>query len=165
MMRGVDIREATAADWPRIYPFWARIVEAGETYAYPENLSQDEAGALWMEAPPGHVVVAVEGDRVLGSAKMGANRPGRGDHIGTASFIVDPEVRGRGVGRRLGSYAVDWLRGAGFRGIQFNAVVETNVVAVHLWRDLGFQIIGTVPDSFRHRTNGLVGLHIMYKKW
>jgi L-amino acid N-acyltransferase YncA len=160
----VEIREATAADWPRIYPFWAGIVEAGETYAYPEGLSQDEAGALWMEARPGHVVVAVEGDRVLGSAKMGPNRPGRGDHIGTASFMVDPAVRGRGVGRALGGYAVEWLRAAGYHGIQFNAVVETNAAAVHLWQGLGFRVIGTVPEAFRHRTHGLVGLLVMYKK-
>ncbi|MFG1608911.1 GNAT family N-acetyltransferase [Actinoplanes sp. NPDC049265] len=160
----MEIREATAADWPLIYPFWASIVAAGETYAYPEGLGPDEAGALWMEEPPGHVVVAVDGDRVLGSAKMGPNRPGRGDHVGTASFMVDPGVRGRGVGRAMGVHAVEWLRGAGYHGIQFNAVVETNAVAVHLWEALGFRIIGTVPESFRHRTNGPVGLHVMYMK-
>jgi L-amino acid N-acyltransferase YncA len=161
----VEIREATAADWPHIYPFWARIVLDGETYAYPEGLSSEEAGALWMEPPPGHVVVAVEGDRVLGSAKMGPNRPGRGAHVGTASFMVDPEARGRGVGRALGEHAVRWLSAAGYHAIQFNAVVETNTAAVHLWQALGFRIIGTVPEGFRHRTNGLVGLHVMYKKF
>ncbi|MEV7630078.1 GNAT family N-acetyltransferase [Actinoplanes sp. NPDC089786] len=160
----MEIREATAADWPHIYPFWARIVEAGETYAYPENLDQHEAAALWMEPAPAHVVVAVEGERVLGSAKMGPNRPGRGAHIGTASFMVDPDVRGRGVGRALGDYVVRWLSDAGYHGIQFNAVVESNVAAVNLWQALGFRIIGTVPESFRHRTNGPVGLHVMYKK-
>ena len=57
---------------------------------------------------------------------MGPNRPGRGDHVGTASFMVARRRRGRGVGRRLAEYVVQWHREQGFRGIQFNAVVETN---------------------------------------
>jgi GNAT superfamily N-acetyltransferase len=160
----VEIREATARDWPQIYPFWAGIVAAGETYAYPEGLSQDEAGSWWMEEPPAHVVVAVDGDRVLGSAKMGPNRPGRGAHIATASFMVDPDVQGRGVGRALGTYVIDWARRAGYHAIQFNAVVETNTAAVRLWQALGFTILTTVPEAFDHPTNGLVGLHVMYRK-
>jgi GNAT superfamily N-acetyltransferase len=160
----VEIREATRADWAQIYPFWAQIVAAGETYAYPDGLSQDEAESWWMEAPPGHVVVAVDGEHVLGSAKMGPNRPGRGAHIATASFMVDPAAQGRGVGRALGEYVVERARRAGCRGIQFNAVVETNTPAVRLWQALGFRILATVPEAFDHRTNGLVGLHVMYLK-
>jgi L-amino acid N-acyltransferase YncA len=159
----VEIREATRADWPRIYPFWREIVTAGETYAYPEGLSQGEAESWWMEQPPGHTVVAVEGDLVLGSAKMGPNRPGRGAHIATGSFMVDPAASGRGIGRALGEYLIDWAGRNGYHGIQFNAVVETNAAAVHLWQALGFRILGTVPEAFRHRTNGLVGLHVMYR--
>jgi GNAT superfamily N-acetyltransferase len=146
-----------------IYPFFARIVAAGETYAYPENLTADEAESLWMERPPGHTVVAVDGDSVLGSAKMGPNRPGRGSHIATGSFMVDPEQAGRGVGRALGTYLIEWARAEGYHGIQFNAVVAANAPAVHLWQALGFRIIGTVPDAFRHSTEGLVGLHVMYR--
>ena len=159
----MEIREATAADWPEIYPFWREIVAAGETYAYPEGLTREEAESLWMEQPPGHTVVAVEGDRVLGSAKMGPNRPGRGAHIATGSFMVDPAESGRGIGRALGVYLIEWARENGYHAIQFNAVVETNVSAVHLWQALGFQILATVPEAYRHRTNGLVGLHIMYR--
>lgn len=158
----MEIREATEGDWPAIFPFWKRIVEAGETYAYPLGLTSAEARDLWLEKPPGRTVVAVDGDEVLGSAKMGPNRPGRGAHIATGSFMVDRP--GRGVGRALGGHLVDWATAAGYHGIQFNAVVETNAVAVHLWRALGFAIIGTVPEAFRHSTEGLVGLHVMYRK-
>ena len=121
-----------------------------------------EARPWWMEQPPGRTVVACDGDVILGSAKMGANRPGRGAHVATASFMVDPAHEGRGVGRMLGEYAIDWARSAGYRGMQFNAVVETNVAAVHLWKSLGFHIIGTVPEAFDHREDGLVGLHVMF---
>jgi GNAT superfamily N-acetyltransferase len=77
--------------------------------------------------------------------------------------MVDPAAQGHGIGRALGEYVVDWTRAAGYRGIQFNAVVETNTAAVALWRKLGFEIIGTVPGAFDHPEHGYVGLHVMYR--
>jgi L-amino acid N-acyltransferase YncA len=158
----VEIREARPGDWPEIWPFFRETVRAGETYAYDPELTSDRARALWLAEPPGASVVAVDGGVVLGSATMGPNRPGRGAHIGTASFMVSPAARGRGVGRALGVHVVDWHRSHGFRGIQFNAVVETNTAAVALWTSLGFTVIGTVPGAFEQPARGYVGLHVMY---
>ena len=158
------IRDATADDWPAIHRIFARIVAEGRTYAYPENLSAEAARGLWMEEPPGRTVVAVDGDVVLGSAKMGPNRPGRGAHVATASFMVDPDHAGRGAGRALGEEALAWARAEGYRAMQFNAVVATNARALHLWHALGFTIVGTVPDAFDHPTKGLVGLHVMHRR-
>ena len=156
------IRAAIDHDWPRIWPFFEATVRAGETYAYPLDLTLETGRDLWMADPPGATVVLEDGGELLGSARMGPNRPGRGDHIGTASFMVAPEARGRGVGRALGEYVVQWHRDQGYRGIQFNAVVETNTAAVRLWRSLGFEIVGTVPGAFRSPIHGYVGLHVMY---
>jgi GNAT superfamily N-acetyltransferase len=152
----------TEDDWPQVWPFFDEIVRAGETYAYPLDLTSEQARALWTMRPPGQTVVLEEGGRVLGSATMGPNRPGRGSHVGTASFMVSGEARGRGVGRRLGEHVVQWHREQGFRAIQFNAVVETNTAAVRLWQSLGFRIIGTVPAAFDSTAHGLVGLHVMH---
>ena len=157
------IRPVEDTDWDQIYPFFSAIVEAGETYAYPERLSSEEARAYWIAAPPGRTVVAVDEDRVLGSATMGPNRPGRGSHVATASFMVNPAEQGRGVGRALGVHVLGWARSAGYRGIQFNAVVETNRAAVRLWESLGFSILTTVPGAFAHREHGYVGLHVMFR--
>ncbi len=82
--------------------------------------------------------------------------------MATASFMVDPAHRGGGVGRALGTDAVEWARAAGYRSMQFNAVVETNTAAVSLWRSLGFAVVGTVPRAFRHPEHGYVGLHVMF---
>jgi GNAT superfamily N-acetyltransferase len=156
------IRPATASDWTDIRPIFDHIVSEGETYAYPASLSSDAARDLWMEQPPGLTVVAELDGTIVGTAKMGPNRPGHGDHIGTASFMVDPGVRGAGVGRRLAEYVIEWHRRAGFEGIQFNAVVASNEAAVRLWTSLGFEIIGTVPGAFRSPRFGRVGLHVMF---
>ena len=115
------------------------------------DLTIETGRSWWIEQPPGETVVLEEdlvgsGLTILGTAKMGPNRPGHGDHIGTASFMVAPQARGRGVGRALGEYVVQWHRDRGYHGIQFNAVVETNAAAIRLWQNLGFQIIGTVPE-------------------
>ncbi len=63
----------------------------------------------------------------------------------------------------LGRYMLEWARSEGFSAVQFNAVVETNTRAVKLWKSLGFQIIGTVPEAFDHPHHGRVGLHIMHR--
>jgi GNAT superfamily N-acetyltransferase len=163
------IRVAEAGDWPRIWPFFAEIVAAGETYAYPEPPDPATGRALWMPPPPGRTVVAVEGvavegDAVLGSATMGPNRPGRGSHVATASFMVSPRASGRGVGRRLGEHVLRWAGEAGYAAMQFNAVVAANTAAVRLWTSLGFEVLATVPEAFEHARLGRVGLHVMYRR-
>ena len=158
----MTIRPMTETDWPQVWPFFDEIVQAGETYAYPLDLTSEQARDLWTMKPPGQTVVLEDDGRILGSATMGPNRPGRGSHVGTASFMVSSASRGRGVGRRLAEHVVRWHRAEGYRSIQFNAVVETNVGAVRLWESLGFRIVGTVPEAFRSRAHGLVGLHVMH---
>jgi L-amino acid N-acyltransferase YncA len=162
----IVIRDATHEDIARIAPFFRAIVSAGETYAYPDDLDDKAIGELWLERPPGGTIVALNSEgKVVGSAKFGPNRPGRGSHIATASFMVDPAAQGQGVGRALGEAVLKLARAQGFHGMQFNAVVETNEAAVKLWQSLGFTIMATIPEAFDHRRFGLVGLHVMYQKF
>ena len=157
------IREYLDADWPSVWPIFREVVAAGDTYAYDPAWSSEQARDVWVEAPPGRTVVACDDSLVLGTAKMGPNRPGPGSHVATASFMVAPGARGRGVGRALGEYVLDWARAQGYAAMQFNAVVETNTGAVRLWQTLGFSTIGTVPEAFQHPERGRVGLHIMHR--
>jgi L-amino acid N-acyltransferase YncA len=158
----MQIRDITASDLPGFAVIFREVVDDGETYAYPEGLADEQIRDLWFEQVPGRTVVAVDDDgALLGSAKMGPNRPGRGSHVGTASFMVGSGARGRGVGRALGEDMVRWARDEGYAAVQFNAVVETNTAAVALWQDLGFEILTTVPAAFESRRHGRVGLHLM----
>ena len=157
-MSSIEIREATADDWPAIWPFLREIVAAGETYTLPRDITEDAARDMWMTQPE-HTAVAVDADdgRVVGSAKMGANHSGPAAHVASASYMVDPAQGRRGVGRALGEYSIEWATAQGFRAMQFNAVVETNVGAVALWRSLGFELIGTLPEGFLPPQRGLRG--------
>jgi ribosomal protein S18 acetylase RimI-like enzyme len=140
------IRALTEADWPQVHALVVEVASAGETYAMDVPRSEAETREFWTGR---HLVVAVDNETVLGTAKMGPNRPGQGSHVGTASFIVGSAARGRGIGRAMGEYAVEWLRVNGFEAIQFNAVVSTNLAAIGLWHSLGFETIGVAPGAFR----------------
>lgn len=158
------IREATTGDWPAVWPFFREIVAEGETFTYPLDLGEADARDWWLLKSPNRTVVAAADDgTILGTAKMNANHMGNGSHIASASYMVAPRYSGRGVGRALCEYTIDWARTAGFRAMQFNAVVETNTGAVGLYRSLGFEVLGTLPEGFDHPKQGFVGLHIMHR--
>jgi len=161
----VQIRTFTDDDWPQVWPIIRQVVQAADTFTYDPAMTAEEAYDIWVEKPPGLTVVAVEDGRVLGTAKMGPNRPGPGSHVSTASFMVSAEARGRGVGTALCRFALDWARERGYAGMQFNAVVESNKAAVAVYQKLGFRVIGTVPGAFAHPELGRVGLHIMYHEF
>ena len=159
------VREATAADWPVIWSIVEAVVRAGDTYTYPRDLDEAFGRTLWMQPSPGVTLVAVDDEgRVLGTAKLGPNQMGPGSHVANASFMVAADARGRGVGRALGEAILSRAAADGYRAMQFNAVVEANHAAVALWKALGFEIIGTAPEAFDHPREGLVGLHIMYRR-
>ncbi|MCX5602998.1 GNAT family N-acetyltransferase [Streptomyces phaeochromogenes] len=156
------IREAAADDWPRIWPFWHRIVAAAEAYAWDPDTSEEDARALWM-APGKRVYVAEDTTgAVVGSAYVTPNYGGPASHIANAGFMVDPAHSGRGIGRALANHVLETAKADGYRAMVFNAVVETNP-AVNLWLSLGFTIVGTIPDAYAHPTKGRVGLHVMHR--
>ncbi|MBU8855889.1 MULTISPECIES: GNAT family N-acetyltransferase [unclassified Micromonospora] len=161
----MEIRTAAPADWPLIWPFLREIVAAGETYTWPRDVTEGRARTLWMPPEPARTVVSVAPDgAVLGSAKLAPNQGGPGDHVANASFMVAPAAAGRGVGRALAAHLLDAARADGYRAMQFNAVVATNTRAVGLWRSLGFEVIGRVPEGFRHPARGYVDLLVMHRR-
>ena len=162
-MGGVEIRGARPDDWLQIWPFFRDIVTEGETDAYPDDITAEQAQDLWTLGPDGFTAVAMDGDEVMGVALMQPNRPGRGSHVATASFMVSPAARGHGVGRRLGEYALGWAKDAGFRAMQFNAVAASNPAAVALYESLGFAVMATIPGGFRHPDQGYVALLVMHR--
>jgi len=158
----MQIREAAAEDWPRIWPFWHRIVAAGETYTWDRDTSEEAARSLWMNPAKRVYVVEDETGAIVASAFVTPNYGGPATGVANAGFMVDPDRAGRGIGGTLAEHVVEAARTAGYRAMVFNAVVETNP-AVKLWLSLGFEILGTVPEAFDHPRHGRVGLHIMYR--
>ena len=159
----MEIREAREGDWAQIWPFLRDVVAAGETYCWPRDTSEADARAWWTGKPGGRVFVADDDGRVLGTAELHPNQPAAGGHVCNAGFMVAAHAAGRGIGRALAEHVIAQAGYAGYRAMQFNAVVATNHNAVSLWQSLGFRILATVPAAFRHPVHGFVGLHVMYQ--
>lgn len=158
------IRRATAADAGGIWPIFQAVAAAGDTYAFDPDISREQALAYWMGADKRCYVAEADG-RVLGTFIVKDNQPGLGSHVANASFMVAAEARGLGLGRLMGIHALDEARRLGYRAMQFNLVVSTNEPAVALWRKLGFDVVGTLPEAFAHRQKrAFVDAYVMYRK-
>ena len=90
-----------------------------------------------------------EDDRVLGFVHIRPNNVGRCSHVANCGYCVASHARGKGIGRMLVARSLEAARAAGYRGMQFNAVVATNDAAVALYRSFGFTIVATIPGGFR----------------
>jgi len=158
----LTIRAAVPADHDAIYELFRGVVEAGDTFAFPADMPHQDAIRFWTAAPATAFVAELDG-RVVGSSYLKPNQPGRGSHVANAGFMVAPESRGKGVGRALGEHAIAEARRLGFRAMQFNYVVSTNL-AVRLWQELGFAIVGTLPGAFRHPEHDFVDVYVMFRE-
>ncbi len=83
--------------------------------------------------------------------------------MASATYVVDAPAQGQGVGRALVQHSLERARAEGFLAMQFNYVVTTNGPAVALYRKLGFDVVGTLPNAFRHGQLGLVDVFVMHR--
>jgi L-amino acid N-acyltransferase YncA len=158
----VEIRAATSADRDAIWNIFHEIVAAGDTYALDPTMSREQALAYWF-AVDTHTYVAENDGSVVGTYILKPNQLGPGSHVANAGFMVAPDAQGLGVGRAMAEHCLSEARRLGFRAMQFNFVVSTNTPAVHLWQQLGFEIVGTLPGAFRHPEKGFVDVYVMYR--
>ena len=168
----LNIRLATEADRDAVWSVFRDVIAPGDTYVFDPNTSREDALAYWFQ--PGNHTYVAEQDRsasaalqrdkhVVGTYILKANRPDLGSHIANASFMVAPAARGQGVGRAMGEHCLAEARQLGFLAMQFNFVVSTNESAIRLWKQLGFEIVGTLPGAFRHPKKGYVDVYVMFR--
>lgn len=162
-MTPIHIRRAVPDDWPAIWRIFSAVVGAGDTYTFAPDMSEAEARRLWMGDGCITCVAEREGD-IVGTYLVKPNQPGLGAHVANAGYMVRPDAFGGGIGAALCEHSLAEARAAGYRSMQFNAVVSTNRRAVALWQRFGFRIIGTVPEGFRHTRLGYVDLFIMFRE-
>jgi L-amino acid N-acyltransferase YncA len=158
----VTIRLATDADHDAIWQIFHQVVEPGDTYAIDPAISRDDAFAYWFRDDTKTYVAKLDG-HIAGTYTLRPNRTGGGGHVSNVSFMVDPAIRGKGIGRAMAEHCLDQARRLGYRAMQFNFVVSTNERAVELWQALDFRIVGTLPGAFRHPEKGFVDAYVMFR--
>lgn len=159
----IKIRLFQESDWPILWNIIEPVFRAGETYAFPRDISEEETYKFWISAPKATYVAEDQDNVVLGTYYLKPNQPGQGDHICNCGYIVAEHARGQGIASQMCEHSQREAVAQGFRAMQYNLVVSTNTGAVRLWERHGFEVIGTIPQAFRHPQHGYVDAFIMYK--
>jgi len=161
-MTQTDIRPATPADHDAIWAIMEPVIREGATYPLDPEIGREAAFAYWL-APDKTIYVAEEDGEVLGTYYLKPNSTGLADHVANAGYMTHPAARGRGIASAMARDSFARAKAAGFHAMQFNLVIATNAQAVRLWQKLGLQVIGRLPQAFRHKRHGLVDAFVMYR--
>lgn len=158
----IAIRQAGSKDYSTIWQTLKPIFEAGDTYAVATNINRQEALAYWCGG--GHTAfVAEQNGALLGTYYIGPNQQGGGAHVCNCGFAIPASARGKGIARKMLDHALETARAQGYRAMQFNFVVSTNLAAIKIWHEYGFETVGTLPLAFCHPQKGYVDALVMSK--
>ena len=141
------IRAYTDADIPAMAAIWNEIVEEG--IAFPQEEVLDNNSGREFFASQTYTGVADDDGKIVGLYILHPNNIGRCGHICNASYAVSSDQRGKHIGEQLVLHCLRQAKEEGFGVLQFNAVVETNIHARHLYERLGFKQLGVIPGGFR----------------
>ena len=158
----MQIRPAGPEDHPAIWRILEPVIRAGETYALPRQMSEDEALAYWIGGDH-EAFVAEDQGRILGTYFLHPNQAGGGAHVANCGYMTAAESAGRGVARAMCEHSLQRARERGYEAMQFNFVVSSNERAVKLWQGLGFEAVGRLPRAFRHPRLGAVDVLVMFR--
>jgi len=132
----VEIRVAVASDRPRLIPL---INAAFSIEEFLDGTRTDEA-RLSEAMQKGEILIAEDGEgRLLGSIYMERRDLQRG-YLGM--LAVDPDVQGRGLGRRLMEEAEDRFRAEGVECVEIT-VLNMRPELPPLYRRFGYVEMGT----------------------
>ena len=145
----VNICAYTEKDIPSMIEIWNEIVMSGNAFPQEELLNKKTGVDFFAEQT--YVAVAKDENSraIVGLYILHPNNVGRCGHICNASYAVSSQNRGRRVGEKLVIDCINQAKKHGFKILQFNAVVESNSAARHLYEKLGFVQLGTIPNGFR----------------
>lgn len=159
----MEIRKAESSDAGAILGIIMPVIREGATYALDPAMGEAEALAYWLGADR-ETFVAVDADgSLLGSYYLRQNQPGGGAHVSNCGYMTAATARGRGVARRMCAHSLQLAQQRGYRAMQFNFVVSTNVGAIALWQKLGFVVVGRLPGAFAHPAAGYVDALVMFR--
>jgi len=143
----VIIRKYTDNDLPEMKNIWNDVVEEANSFPQDKPLTDKEAAEFF--AGQSYTGIAEDNGEIVGLYILHPNNIGRCGHIANASYAVKNGQRGKHIGEALVKNSLQIASSLSFRILQFNAVVATNLGAIHLYSKLGFKQLGTIPGGFR----------------
>lgn len=159
----MHIRPVELADHEAIWSIFQEVIQAGDSFVFEPDTPKEDFYKHWL-ASYMHTYVCEMDGLVAGAYFMKPNQPGLGNHICNAGYMVHPQFRGKRLAQEMCAHSLVEAKRLGYLGMQYNIVVSTNTSAVHVWKKMGFSIIGVTPNAFRHLELGLVDAFIMYRE-
>ena len=156
----MQVRGYRDDDLEAMTAIWNEVIEDGEAFPQEEILTVDTASEFFSAQT--HTAVAEEEGKVVGLYILHPNNVGRCGHIANTSYAVLSSCRGRHIGEQLVKDSLIKAKEKGFKLMQFNAVVESNIHARHLYERLGFQQIGMIPEGFRMKDGHFENIYLFY---
>lgn len=157
----ITIRKFRKDDLPVMREIWNEVVEEGN--AFPQDMPLQEEDCRQFFSSQSYCAVAEnEKKEICGLYILHPNNVGRCGHISNASYAVSKKCRGGHIGRQLVTDCLHQAGELGFRILQFNAVVASNLPARHLYEQLGFISLGTVKGGFRNKSGEYEDICLYY---
>ena len=158
------IREYESNDAKDAARIWNEVVEDGVAFPQEEFLTEQSGDEFFRAQTRTAVAVDLDTGKLLGLYILHPNNIGRCGHIANASYAVSRGARGLHIGEKLVLDCLAEAKRAGFSIMQFNAVVATNLHALHLYKRLGFTPLGTIPRGFRMKDGHYEDIVVHYKE-
>lgn len=158
----VLIRRISPEDADALWEIIEPIIRTGDTWVYAPDSSREKMLDIWYASDKFSYVYEIDG-KVLATFFIKANQPDLGSHVANAGYMVHPSYRNLGFAEAMCRFSLEEARRLGFRAMQFNIVMATNIGAIRLWQKCGFEIIGTIPKAFQHQALGFTDALVMYQ--
>jgi L-amino acid N-acyltransferase YncA len=154
----MEVRAPALEDLDALMDFFERIPESERTF-FKERVLDRATVEGWLASDTGRRGIATEAGRVAGYVAV-IRLSGWSDHVGELRLVVDPEARGRGLGRDLARWALLQAVDCGLGKLVVEVVAEQDG-AVAMFQALGFHAEGLLRDHVRDRNGELRDLVLL----
>ena len=144
----IQIRAYQSKDAALAAQIWNEVVADGNAFPQDTEMTADAANHFFLEQTYTGIAEDTETHEILGLYILHPNNVGRCGHICNASYAVKKDIRGQHIGEKLVKDCIVIGKEKGYRILQFNAVVASNIHARHLYERIGFNLLGTIPKGF-----------------
>ncbi len=159
-IKDIEIVEYKPEDVPAMLEIWNEVIRSGSAFPEIEPYSLSEAEEFFRAQSYCGVAKNMKSGKIYGVYDQHPNLSGRSGHIANGSYAVSSDSRGKHIGEMLVRDSIEKAKLAGYRILQFNAVVKSNISAWKLYEKIGFVRVGVIEGGFKNSENEFEDMYI-----